>query len=101
MKLSPVICGASFKNKGVQAMLDAVVDYLPSPVDLPPVTGVNPDTGQPETRNPDPKARFSPPASTSTTAQHGGQLTSQRFHQRTLTRGTGASTSTRRTKMRD
>src|SRR5260370_11822555 len=59
MKLFPVICGASFKNKGVQAMLDAVVDCLPSPVDIPPVTGVNPDTGQPETRDADPKAPFS------------------------------------------
>jgi elongation factor G len=59
MKLFPVICGASFKNKGVQAMLDAVVDYLPSPLDIPPVTGVNPDTGQSETRDADPKAPFS------------------------------------------
>src|SRR3989449_2357942 len=46
MKLFPVICGASFKNKGVQPMLDCVVDYLPSPLDVPPITGVNPDTGE-------------------------------------------------------
>src|SRR5262245_3480083 len=42
MKLVPVLCGASFKNKGVQPLLDAVVDYLPSPLDIPPVQGVNP-----------------------------------------------------------
>ena len=39
----PVICGTAFKNKGVQPMLDAVVDYLPSPLDIPPVTGIDPD----------------------------------------------------------
>src|SRR5215510_6629414 len=50
MKLFPVICGASFKNKGVQPMLDCVVDYLPSPLDIPAVTGVNPETGQTVTR---------------------------------------------------
>ena len=43
MKIFPVLCGSSFKNKGVQTLLDAVVDYLPSPIDIPPVQGSNPD----------------------------------------------------------
>jgi elongation factor G len=42
-KITPVICGTAFKNKGVQPLLDAVVDYLPSPMDIPPVKGINPD----------------------------------------------------------
>ncbi|HEY6138880.1 MAG TPA: elongation factor G [Thermoanaerobaculia bacterium] len=42
-KITPVMCGSAFKNKGVQPLLDAVVDYLPSPVDIPPVKGINPD----------------------------------------------------------
>jgi elongation factor G len=42
-KITPVLCGSAFKNKGVQPLLDAVVDYLPSPLDIPPVKGVNPD----------------------------------------------------------
>src|SRR5260370_5827463 len=42
-KITPVLCGSAFKNKGVQPLLDAVVDYLPSPVDIPPVNGVDPD----------------------------------------------------------
>ncbi|MGI6784641.1 MAG: elongation factor G [Aminivibrio sp.] len=50
LKIVPVICGSAFKNKGVQPLLDAVVDYLPSPLDLPPVTGTNPDTLEEETR---------------------------------------------------
>ncbi|HEY5594321.1 MAG TPA: GTP-binding protein, partial [Nitrospiria bacterium] len=45
LKINPVLCGASFKNKGVQLLLDAVVSYLPSPVDLPPVKGIEPKTG--------------------------------------------------------
>lgn len=52
MSFSPVLCGSAFKNKGVQALLDAVVAYLPSPLDLPPVEGVNPDTEQKEIRRP-------------------------------------------------
>ncbi|NLL42089.1 MAG: elongation factor G, partial [Firmicutes bacterium] len=50
VELIPVLCGSSFKNKGVQLLLDAVVDYLPSPKDLPAVEGTNPETGDVETR---------------------------------------------------
>lgn len=46
----PVLCGSSFKNKGVQMLLDAIVRYLPSPLDIPPVKGINPETGKEETR---------------------------------------------------
>lgn len=46
----PVLCGSAFKNKGVQLMLDAVIDYLPSPLDIPAIKGVNPDTDAEETR---------------------------------------------------
>lgn len=52
MSFSPVMCGSAFKNKGVQALLDAVCSYLPSPLDLPPVTGINPDNDQEVSRNP-------------------------------------------------
>ena len=50
-KITPVICGSAFKNKGVQMLLDAVVDYLPSPLDLPPVSGVNPGTNEEAVRH--------------------------------------------------
>ncbi|MEH0158549.1 elongation factor G [Limibacter armeniacum] len=53
MSFSPVMCGSAFKNKGVQALLDAVCTYLPSPLDLPPTTGTDPDTGAELTRKPD------------------------------------------------
>ena len=49
-KLVPVLCGTALRNKGVQALLDAIVDYLPSPLDIPPVVGFHPNTGQEETR---------------------------------------------------
>jgi elongation factor G len=51
LKIVPVLCGSAFKNKGVQPLLDAVVDYLPSPVDLPPVKGLDPATGAEVLRN--------------------------------------------------
>ncbi|MDM7266518.1 MAG: elongation factor G [Aquificota bacterium] len=51
-ELVPVLCGSAFKNKGVQPLLDAVIDYLPSPLDVPPVRGINPKTGQEEERKP-------------------------------------------------
>jgi elongation factor G len=55
----PVLCGSAFKNKGVQPLLDAVIDYLPSPLDIPPVEGVNPDNDQADTRAPSDDAPFS------------------------------------------
>ncbi|MGH9881462.1 MAG: elongation factor G, partial [Pyrinomonadaceae bacterium] len=58
LKIVPVVTGSAFKNKGVQTLLDAVVDYLPSPLDVPPVEGTNPKTGQIETRAPEASAPF-------------------------------------------
>ena len=54
-KLVPVLCGSSLRNKGVQPLLDAVLDYLPSPVDIPPIEGTNPVTGEREIRKPSEK----------------------------------------------
>lgn len=59
LSFSPVLCGSAFKNKGVQAVLDAVIAYLPSPMDLPPIKGLNPDTEKEEFRNPDVDEPFS------------------------------------------
>ncbi len=58
LSIVPMMCGSSFKNKGVQTALDAVCRYLPSPVDIDAVTGINPDTGEEVTRKPDPKEPF-------------------------------------------
>ena len=57
-KMVPVVCGTSYKNKGVQKMLDAVVDYMPSPIDIPHIKGVNPDTGEEVERPSDDNAPF-------------------------------------------
>lgn len=55
----PVTCGSAYKNKGVQMMLDAVVDFMPSPLDIPPITGVNPKTEKEEERPADDTTIFS------------------------------------------
>ena len=58
-KISPVCCGSSYKNKGVQPMLDAVIDYMPSPLDVPPIQGVDPETGEAVERKADDNEPFS------------------------------------------
>jgi elongation factor G len=100
MKLFPIICGASFKNKGVQPMLDAVIDYLPSPLDVPPISAVNPETQQHETREPDAKAPFSALAFKIMNDPFVGQLTFVRVYSGTLNSGTGVYNSTRDKKER-
>ena len=75
MRLFPVICGTAFKNKGVQPLLDAVIDYLPSPLDIPPVTGKNPDTGAEEERPAEDNAPFAALAFKIMTDPFVGQLT--------------------------
>src|SRR5205085_936255 len=59
LKLFPVICGTAFKNKGVQPLLDAVVDFLPSPLDIPPIKAIDPDSGKEVIRKADDKEPFS------------------------------------------
>ena len=58
-RITPMLCGSSYKNKGVQNLLDAMVDYLPSPLDIPPMKGINPDTGLEEEREASENAPFS------------------------------------------
>ena len=58
-RMVPVVCGSSYRNKGVQLMLDAVLDYMPSPIDIPAIKGVNPETGEEDERPADDNAPFS------------------------------------------
>ncbi len=93
-KFFPVICGSAFKNKGVQLMLDAVINYLPSPLDIPPVHGVNPDNDKEEERPADDKAPFSGYAFKIINDPH-GNLTFFRVYSGTLKSGTMVANSTR------
>jgi elongation factor G len=93
----PVICGTAFKNKGVQPMLDAVVDYLPSPLDIPPVTGIDPNAKE-ETlieRKADDKEPFSALAFKIMTDPFVGQLTFFRVYSGTLMSGSSVINSTK------
>jgi elongation factor G len=87
MKFVPVLCGAAFKNKGVQPLLDAVVDYLPSPVDIPPVRGKNPHTQQEEERPASDDAPFSALAFKIMTDPYVGTLTFFRVYSGALFSG--------------
>ncbi|MHB9003145.1 MAG: elongation factor G [Coriobacteriia bacterium] len=73
--ITPVVCGASFKNKGVQALLDAIIDYLPSPLDIAAMTGKDIKTGEEVTREPDEKAPFAALAFKVMTDPYVGKLT--------------------------
>ncbi len=73
-QLHPVLCGSAFKNKGVQPLLDAVVDYLPSPLDIPPIEGIDPTTDRPVTRQSDDSQPFSGLVFKITTDPFVGQL---------------------------
>jgi len=100
MTLFPVLCGASFKNKGVQALLDAVVDYLPSPLDIPPVTGINPETRAEEERKASDDEPFSALAFKIMNDQHVGQLVFLRVYSGTLEAGSGVYNSSKDKKER-
>jgi elongation factor G len=94
----PVVCGTAFKNKGVQPMLDAVVDFLPSPLDIPAVTGKDPNKGEdadPLERTPDDNAPFSALAFKIMTDPFVGQLTFFRVYSGTLTSGSSVVNSTK------
>ena len=100
MRLFPVLCGASFKNKGVQALLDAVIDYLPSPLDIPPVVGTNPETRELEERKASDDEPFAALAFKIMNDQHVGQLVFLRVYAGTLASGTGVYNSTKDRKER-
>jgi elongation factor G len=74
-EVTPVLCGTAFRNKGVQPLLDAVISYLPSPMDVPPVEGENPATGEREVRPPDNSVPFSALAFKLASDPHVGKLT--------------------------
>jgi elongation factor G len=84
----PVLCGSAFKNKGVQPLLDAVVDYLPSPLDIPPVEGINPDNEQSDTREASDTAPFSALAFKIMNDPFVGTLTFTRIYSGKLEKGT-------------
>jgi elongation factor G len=100
IKLIPVLCGSAFKNKGVQLLLDAVVDYLPSPLDLPPVKGINPNTNQEELRYSDEAEPFAALAFKIMTDPFVGQLTYLRVYSGKLSSGSTVYNSTKGTRER-
>ncbi|WP_461832659.1 elongation factor G [Aquifex sp.] len=99
-QLVPVLCGSAFKNKGVQPLLDAVIDYLPSPLDLPPVKGTNPKTGEEEERKPLDEEPFCAYAFKVMADPYAGQLTYIRVFSGTLKAGSYVYNATKDEKQR-
>ncbi|MGB0873529.1 MAG: elongation factor G [Solirubrobacterales bacterium] len=87
MTMTPVLCGSSFKNKGVQPLLDAVIDYLPSPLEVPPITGHHPKTDAEEARDASDDAPFAALAFKIATDPFVGKLVFFRVYSGTLTAG--------------
>lgn len=100
MKLVPVFCGSSFRNKGVQLLLDAIVDYLPSPLDVPPVTGIMPRDGSEIIRHAEDNEPFSAIAFKVMTDPFVGQLTFIRVYSGALNAGSYVYNSTKDIKER-
>jgi elongation factor G len=93
-EIVPMLCGSAFKNKGVQAMLDAVIDYLPSPVDIPPVKGAK-ENGEPDVRKPEDEEPFAALAFKIMTDPFVGQLSFIRVYSGVLASGDTVYTSVR------
>ena len=100
IKLTPVLCGSAFKNKGVQQLLDAVVNYLPSPLDIPPVQGLTPDRSAALTRGPSDKEPFSALVFKIMTDSFVGQLAFFRVYSGSLNSGSYVFNSTKQTRER-
>ena len=96
----PVLCGSAFKNKGVQPLLDAVVDYLPSPLDVPPIMGINPDNGEEVVREPKDNAPMALLAFKIMDDPFVGTITFCRIYSGVLQSGTGVINSTKERKER-
>ena len=94
--LVPVTCGTSYKNKGVQKLLDAIIDYMPSPLDIPAIKGVNPDTGEEDERPADDNAPFSALAFKIATDPYVGRLSFFRVYSGQLDKGSTVLNSTKK-----
>ena len=95
VKIIPVVCGTSYRNKGVQKLLDAVVDYMPSPLDRGAMHGINPETGEEDTREPSDEAPFSALAFKIATDPFVGKLAFVRVYSGTINAGTAVYNSTK------
>jgi elongation factor G len=99
-KLVPVLCGSALRNKGIQPLLDAVIHYLPSPLEVPPIEGVNPKTGETEKRTVDEEGPFSALAFKIASDPYVGRLVYVRVYSGTLKAGSRVLNSTKERKER-